>query len=95
MVKLFHTQMICVYFSDNTCKNIKCKANIEVNKIFNRLSEQKLMLNISKCVLIVFSTINVYMPIDDICIHFCNTDNVLSTSCNCQKIISLIVIIFF
>lgn len=36
---------------------------------------------------VTFSTTNAYVPVDHIVMHSCDTRNVLSNSCNCQKII--------
>jgi hypothetical protein len=50
------------------------------------LSEQKLTLSIAKSVFIAFSITNTYVPIDEIIIHSCDTQNVFLDSCKCQKI---------
>lgn len=50
---------------------------VEVNKVFKSLSEQKLTFNINKSVFVTFSKTNVYIPIDDIVVHYYETNNIL------------------
>jgi len=44
----------CLLFSSNTWDNVESKATVEINKVFIKLSEQKITLNIGKSVFIAF-----------------------------------------
>lgn len=84
---IMYTDDTCLLFSSHTWENIKRKIAVKVHKVFKKLSELKLFLNINKNVFVAFTIANSYVPVDDIIICYCDTRNVLSNYCDCQIII--------
>lgn len=62
------------------------KTAVGENSIFKKLKSKTLKLNTNKSVFVDFSINNTYIPFDEFVIHHCNSFDVNSELCNCQKI---------